>query len=276
LFETTATVTSGSGASGGSGPTGSTTSMSTTGSGGAGAGGAGSGGAIPSACAAAVRAATESGKLLWTTLDDLASVTSPMSGNGSAAQVQTTPAEDFVPALSNNGVRLDADDERVAFRQGGNINPQTGAIDFCYQPAANHTDDANHPFFGIVLASTTMQIPFLRLRKAANNNANALQLIASNGNAFMQWEIPGTAYTMNAGTWYRVTASWTFMGGSTAEAHVYLDGAELVPPNPPTGPLQMPPADAGGSLFVGAIQGQAWHAGGIIDEVVIYDHPIVP
>jgi hypothetical protein len=223
-------------------------------------------------------AAAQGGILYWSTLDDLASLTSPAVGNGAGAQVQTMPADDFVPALSGQGLQLDEDGERAGIALQDNFDPSQGTVDFCYQPFADHTDDQNHPFFGVGIGGGGMgNMPaFITLRKAASNNMYALQLIASDGNQFLQWEVPGSAYSLNANTWYRVTVAWSFQAGQQAEAHLYLDGVELTPMNPPSGMLTMPTPGAMSGILVGAIRNQTWHANGILDELVIYDAPIVP
>ena len=71
------------------------------GSGGGGPSSGGSGGTT-SPCAAGIEAASGDGVLLWTRLDDLASVENPGSGDGEGAIVQTSPANDFAPARASS------------------------------------------------------------------------------------------------------------------------------------------------------------------------------
>jgi hypothetical protein len=118
------------------------------------------------------------------------------------------------------------------------------------------------------------------MRKASNNNGNALQFLIVDANGTLgEWGVAGAGYSMNAGEWYRITVSWSLSPNSPPEAHVYLDGVELTVTTPPTQALNLPPADATGRMFIGAFNGTVdppWHANGVIDDFVIYSAPIVP
>lgn len=141
--------TTGSGASGESGgSTGSTGGGGcggTGGNGGSGAsGGNGGGGGSTTACAAGVAAASGTGVLLWTTLDDDSAIAAPVVGFGPGKHNGM-----FEPALSADGLRIDADGEWLELPQTGgtsamaNVNLNSGSLDFCYRPNADHADDNN-------------------------------------------------------------------------------------------------------------------------------------
>ncbi|MEQ9324294.1 MAG: hypothetical protein RIF41_34340 [Polyangiaceae bacterium] len=275
--------TSGSGASGGSG--GSTSSSGgsggTGGNGGTGAAGGngGSGGGPSTACAAGEAAASGNGVLLWTTLDDDSAVATPNVGFGPGKHTGT-----FEPALSADGLRVDADGEWLEFPQTGgtasmpNVDLNTGSLDFCYKPNADHTDDADR----MIMRVPTMA-GGLRFRKAGGANGNALQFIVvfSNGGpvGFVEWVVPSTDYTMNADEWYRLTATWSF--GTTSEVKLYLDGVELAVQAPAIAPpISLPTPDTMRPFVIGTdFDDQMmprWNIDGVVDELVVYDNPIVP
>lgn len=218
------------------------------------------------------------GLLLWTTLDDESSVTAPMTGAG-AGEVSTMPANDFVSALDGQGVMLDAAGEYIRFPQqsGGtdNIDLDQGTIDFCYRPNYDHLDSLNHGIFG---TGDIGGAGGLRIRKAAGNNNNALQVIA-NGGSFNELNIPSNAYAFVPDTWVRITVSWDFgVGMNEQNTHVYIDGVEVIDPNAPTGPVAVPGPDPAGFVYVGAVDDgdPPWSSDATIDDFKLYDSARVP
>jgi hypothetical protein len=215
------------------------------------------------------------GLLLWTTLDDAGSVTAPAVGAGSGTST-TAPIDDFVTALDDDGIRLDALAESVTYPQqvGGvaNIDFQRGTIDFCYQPNFDSFDSLDHEIFG----ANGPNGSFLRLRKAGGNNANALNMIVRDPTMTLaEFQAPTTNYTMSTGQWYRVTLSWDFtVGNAEQNIRMYLDGVELVPSNVPTGPLQMPPPDGDATMSIGAFGSGS--ADAVFDDFKLYGSALSP
>ena len=276
---------SGSGAVGGSGGAsgsgGSAGTGGASGSGGsAGTGGSGGTGGGSPTCHAGSR---PSGVLLHTTLDDAASITTPAAGDGTGSAFTTTPVDDFVPALIGNGIRLDAPNEDVGYRQRvgttANVNFQTGAIDFCYRPGYAHTDGVDHALFG----STTFgggNPGGIRIRKAGASNTNHFQVIYTDSTgAFGETGVPPTSFSWTAGQWVRVTVSWDFtVGASERNIRVFFDGVEAsVPPaTASTGPASMPMPATDEFIVIGSFRQQTWNPDGVIDEFYTYGTPIVP
>ena len=222
------------------------------------------------------------GLLLHTTLDDAAAVMTPVVGQG-AGQVNTNPADDFVPALNGDGVNLDEGGEFVRYPQqangGDNIDFTQGTIDFCYRPDYDHTDGQNHALFE---AQASMQSGggFLRVRKAAMNNNNTLQVLYREpgmGGQFGEFNADPSDYQLLAGEWYRITVSWDFtVGPQVQNIHLYIDGVEVIDNSPPTGPAQMPTPSPNEFVSVGVFTGQQWPASGVVDDFKLYDSALAP
>lgn len=260
-------ATSSGTASGGGGVGGAGT---TTGTGGTGTGGA------STSCAG-----NPAGALLFTTLDDAASISSPVAGSGLGAGHVTTPANDFIAALTGNGIRIDGPNEYVRFQEtaaGPNFSHVRGTLDFCYQPTYLPTDGANHHLFGTSGFSATGG---MRVRKAASNNANRFQVIILDDNSqFAGGEtaiLPGNVPFV-PGVWVRVTVSWDLMvAAGQQNTRVYFDGVE--PPYDTTaiGPASMPAASASEFVYVGAWDAvDSETASGVLDELKLYGQPLVP
>lgn len=215
------------------------------------------------------------GLLLWTTLDDAGSVAAPAVGAGSGTST-TAPIDDFVAALDDGGIRLDALAESVTYPQQvggvGNIDFERGTIDFCYQPNFDSFDSLDHQIFG----ANGPNGSFLRMRKAGGNNANALNIIVRDPSMTLaEFQAPSSNYSMSAGQWYRVTASWDFtVGAAEQNIRIYLDGVELVPSNVPTGPLQMPTPDGAATMSIGAFGNGS--ADAVFDDFKLYDSALSP
>lgn len=260
-------ATSSGTASGGGGSLGSST---TTGTGGNGTGG------NSASCAG-----NPAGALLFTTLDDAASIASPIAGSGLGAGQVTTPTNDFVAALTGNGIRIDGPNEYVRFQETAaspNFSHVRGTLDFCYQPTYSPTDGANHHLFGTSGFSANGG---MRVRKAASNNANRFQVIILDDNSqFAGGEtaiLPGNVPFV-PGVWVRVTVSWDLTVASGQQnTRVYFDGIEPPYDTTATGPASMPPVSASEFVYVGAwdaVDGET--ASGVLDELKLYDQPLVP
>ncbi len=224
----------------------------------------------------------DQGLLLHSTLDDAGAVMNPAVGAG-MGQVFTMPADDFVPGLDGDAVYIDAGAEFIRFPQrangNDNINFEQGTIDFCYRPDYDHTDGENHALFE-ARGSNMSGGGFIRVRKAAQNNANSFQVLfleAGNMATFGELAIDANDYAWTAGEWVRVTVSWDFtVGGNEQNLRAYLDGVELIDPDPPLGPQNMPSPGNMGNIFVGFFNMNDWPASGAIDDFKLYDSALAP
>jgi hypothetical protein len=219
------------------------------------------------------------GLLLYSTLDDAAAVSSPMVGAG-AGEVSTSPADDFVAAVYDDGVRLDDSAEYVRFPQssGGtpNIDFSRGTLEFCYRPDYDHLDSLDHAIFD---SGSNFGSGGMRIRKAAGSNGNAFQVIVmpAGGPPVNEFNGPSNTYAFVPGEWHRVTVSWDFaVAVGEPNIRVWIDGAELVDPSVPTGPLTAVAPDPAAYVWVGALEGGMWSADGVIDDFRVYDSALEP
>ena len=218
------------------------------------------------------------GLLLHSGLDDAASTMTPIVGNGSG-EWSMSPADDFVAALIDGGVNLDAPDEYVRFPQatgdGANIDLSMGTIDFCFRPNYDHLDSQNHAIFG---TGDLGSGGGLRIRKAAGDNGNAFQVIAIDTSMnFNEFNGSPNDYAFLPGEWYRVTVSWDFtVGQGEANIRVWIDGQELVDAGGPTGPTTMPTANQAGHIYVGSVDETGWGGDAVFDDFKLYDAALVP
>jgi concanavalin A-like lectin/glucanase superfamily protein len=206
--------------------------------------------------------------LFWTSLDDAEAVTTPAMGSGPGSSMG-----EFVASPSNGGIQIDQANEHVSYPQAAgtarNVVPTSGTFDFCFQPAASHDDGARHVFL-----SVPFQGGILRFEKDA---ANALAFEVATETESGRWEVPGSAYALAAGGWYRVTVAWMTNTGQPS-ALFYLDGAELAAEAPAMVPFVTAVADMPFLLGNDGTSSDAGllFAGGVLDEAAIYNQPLVP
>ena len=260
----------------------------TGGGGGAGASG-GAGGSAPLVCGPAPGTVGQS-LLLYTTLDDPASVTAPSAGDGSNAAVVTQPADDFQQVGCGPGaVQIDAATEMVTFRQrvGGtdHIDFDRGTLDFNFVPGPGFSVMGSQDFFFFV-ADTGGNGGF-RMRKANDANLNHLQFLIIDGNGFVgEAQVRPTDLPFVQGTPTRITITWDFTV-SGQQVRIYFDGVEAPYPDG-TGPNDngsgivadttpnMPSPRNDEDIVIGNEPAGQDPAHGLIDDFKIYDEVIVP
>jgi parallel beta-helix repeat protein len=156
-----------------------------------------------------ISARAQTPPLLYTTLDNAASVSSPASGTGTGSSVQTTPANDFVTGKAGNGVRIDASGEYVRFAQTDgsvqNVELDQGTVDLWYQPSYAHTDGLRHSIVGI--GTWGSGGIFLEKNNASNNNNLTVYTFDSSGN-FKPTNVPPSSYSWQAGDWVHLRLTW--------------------------------------------------------------------
>lgn len=175
-----------------------------------------------------------SGQLFYSTLDGPAAVTSPAVGNGGAATISTTPADDFVPARVSNGLRADAIGERVLLPQMGgavqNVEHERGTIEFWYQPFYDHDDSNKYAIAGTggwKADNSTRGSIHLGKHNASNQNMIFLIMFDANG---VRWEhnVQASDYAWNAGDWVLIRFTWDMtVPAGEPNMRLYLNGVEL-------------------------------------------------
>lgn len=213
--------------------------------------------------------------VIYTTLDDAASVLSPAVGDGTGASL--IPNDGFVAGLCGQALRIDDTGELVSYAQVVGNSPQfdydLGAIDFWYQPGFDHTDGLNHHLFGTEDFSTGG----IRIRKAAANNGNNFQVIFFNGaGGLFETQVAPSDYRLSPGQWVRITVSWNTQRSGNA-VRIFFDAQEATYATTAKGPFSMPPASSNDSMFLGA-----WHGGdpevadGLLDDFKLYTSELTP
>jgi hypothetical protein len=202
--------------------------------------------------------------LFWTTLDDAAAVSTPQVGSGPG-----TSMGDF----AGGGLRIDGANEHVSYPQAvgpnRNVVPTSGTFDFCFQPASGHDDGARHTFLSVPFVGGV-----LRFEKT---EANALAFSVATETEAGTWEVPSSGYSLDAGSWYRLTVAWTTNTGQPS-ALFYVDGQELAAAAPASVPFINTVADQPFLIGNDGTTGDAGlrFAGGVLDEAAIYNQPLEP
>ncbi len=218
--------------------------------------------------------------LLYTTLDDAASVLAPAVGTGTGAVIQTSPVNDFVPGETGNGIRIDAASEHVRFQETDgttkNVELDAGTAEFWYKPNYAHTDGVFHNIFGIGDPNLPGR---LRLYKAGSGMANDLRFEFRDAAGTWRYAaVKSMNYSWSAGQWIKVRVTWDSQSASGVQnARIYLNDTEPVYGTVPTGPFSMPQESASQYIVLGnSYTNTPAHTTGVIDEFRIYEGALPP
>jgi arylsulfatase A-like enzyme len=222
--------------------------------------------------------------LLQTTLEDAAAVSAPLGGTGAGSTIVTTPANDFVPAQSGNGIRIDGTGEYVRFGQSdgttANIDFQRGAVDFWYQPFSAHSDGQRRTLISLgQFGSASTGAHGIHIEKDPQNTLH-VYVIDSNVR-LKELTVTSANYSWAAGQWVNLRLTWDFSVAAGAQStRLYVNGAEpAYTLNTLLGPLSMAAPSSTRFLFLGnrgTNSNSSTPANGILDEVVLYSEPTPP
>jgi hypothetical protein len=207
---------------------------------------------------------------LYSTLDSELAITQPEVGElgfvGNAV-------DDYHGDLCGTSINIDQSGDYVKYHYQDNgvqhFSPLVGALDFWYRPTFEHTDGLNHHLFSTANWQTAGGF---RIRKAASNNANALQVIV--GSAALQTlelSVAADDYALSPGVWARVTMVW-YLGPELERRYVrlFVDGklkGELEAP----ATFQMAP-DVNGYFVFGVWDfADPEHASGLLDDLKVFN-----
>lgn len=225
-------------------------------------------------------AATSGSPLLYTTLNNLITVTTPSNGTGAGASIKTTPARDFVTGHDQKGIRINAKNEYVRFRElsGGiqNVELDQGTVDFWYQPAYLNTDGLPYRIFGIGPLNGAGSIA-LHKRNGSVNNDLIVQ-IRDNANQTLATSVAPPNYSWVAGQWVNLRVTWdSKVAPGIQNTRIYLDGQEPVYTTFSTGPFTMRAEASTQYIYVGnAGASTGFHANGVLDDFAVYGVVLLP
>jgi hypothetical protein len=206
---------------------------------------------------------------LYSTLDDAVAITEPMIGE---LGFVSNDEGDYHGDHCGLGINVDQSYDYVKFHHQDNgvqhYSPVVGSMDFWYMPAYEHTDGLNHHLFG---AANWATAGGFRMRKAAQNNDNAFQVIvASSTLSTIELSVPADQYSLSPGEWTRITLIW-YLGPDMPERFVrlFMDGTlvdEIEAPN-----SFVMESDEGGYFTLGVWSfGDPEHAAGILDDFKVF------
>jgi hypothetical protein len=206
---------------------------------------------------------------LYSTLDSAVAITEPMIGE---LGFVGNDEGDYHGDHCGLGINVDQSYDYVKFHHQDNgvqhYSPVVGSMDFWYMPSYEHTDGLNHHLFG---AASWATVGGFRMRKAAENNGNAFQVIvASSALETMELSVPADQYSLSPGEWTRITLVW-YLGADMPERFVrlFMDGTlvgEIEAPN-----SFFMESDEGGYFTLGVWDfGDPEHAAGILDDFKVF------
>lgn len=228
--------------------------------------------------------APATGAILYTTLDDAASVLTPAAGAGIGAAIASAPANDFVPARVANGFHADAIGERILLRQFDgtrqNVELERGTMEFLYRPAYSHNDNLKYTIAGTGSWGSPPSRGSLHFGKHNNSNGNDIFLIFFDA-AGTRYEhnVRAANYGWRAGDWLLVRITWDFsVAPGVQNLHLYLNGTELpLTGQVARGPQQVPAEKASEMLYIGSRDtAGSIIPNGVYDEFRIYDRVLPP
>ena len=176
--------------------------------------------------------------------------------DGAAGEIGTSIGVTLTDGLHGQAA-LFAGNSRLIYDTAGNIDRQSGAIEFWFRPNWQGNDFQSYVLFE---AGNTW---FNRLR-IAKDGANNLR--------FMVWDNQtefGAAYNVNhwvAGQWYHIAATWRAGQG----IQLFVDGALRSSDQAAAVPATLP-----ATMTIGAANFEPWRAEGSIDELRISGWPRV-
>ena len=218
--------------------------------------------------------ATSAIPLLYSKLNNQVTVTSPVNGSGSGATIKTTPARDFVVGHDGNGIRINAKNEYVRFRERygaiQNIELDQGTVDFWYQPFYPPTDGQPYRLFGVGPLNAAGSIALLK-RNGTGNNELVVQ-IRDNANRTLGTTVAPANYSWVAGQWVNIRVTWdSKVGPGIQNTRIYLDGQEPTYTAFSAGPFTMRAEATTQYIYVGnAGSSTGYHASGILDDFMVY------
>jgi N-acetylglucosamine-6-sulfatase len=218
--------------------------------------------------------------LLYTTLDDIASVSNPVNGTGAGSSIVTTPANDFVPGHIGNGINIDAAAEYVRFVQISgatkNIELSKGTIDFWYEPNYNKNDGVSHRIFGFGTRNGKGSFGLYK-RTAGFGNDLYVVFIDSQSKNHETTIVPGS-FNWSAGQWVNLRITWDSTAGAGIQnTRIYMNGQEMQYQSISTGSFPMPAENSSAYIYIGSVAvNESKTASGILDEVEIYENVYPP
>lgn len=264
-------------------PGGSTTTTGTTtgGGGSSGAGGhaggsagtGGSGGGTPSNCGTNLN---HLALVFYSTLDDLAAVTSPVVGSGQNAQVVTTPENDFVSQTPcDGGIQIDQAAEFVSFPEQATW--ARGTLALWYLPQADTLQAPDKHLFATNAGATSPRIRVGFLGNSSPNPGFVVRILDGNGGMAETRVIESTSQ-LPIGTWIHIRVTWDTNAAEVDQnVHVYFDDIEPTYAAASTGAITPNPGANKAVMYFGAWDGtDPGVAHGVLDDVMLWSDVVPP
>jgi len=175
---------------------------------------------------------------IWTTLDNLAAITTANIGTGVAEGTFS-----YQQALDGDGIFLENAATGVRMNYGSatsvSFNPNEGTADFCYRPNYDADDVSWHTLFHVGAGSS-----YLELRRqgalsdvacdgagGAGSVTGNLQVVGvengDNADIVNVYAAP-TLHNLARGEWRRITLSWNFnIKNGEDNVFLFIDGASI-------------------------------------------------
>jgi len=214
--------------------------------------------------------------LLYITLDNSSSVTSPQTGTGAGASLAGTPT--FVAGQVGQAMNIDANQEYARFQLMDGVRQNAeltkGTVEFWYKPNYNHNDGLRHNIFSIGSFGSPGSITLVK----GGGNELGLFYFDSTGTGKEASEISGSNYSWTAGQWVKIRATWDFTVSSGIQnTRIYLNDTERTYGFTTTGPVSMPAESMSQHIYIGnrsTTDGN--HADGVFDEFKIWSGALAP
>ncbi len=230
------------------------------------AGGTSSGGSAGSGGSSVTCGSTDSALLLYTTCDDDTSIQTPAQGVGPGIAT----VHGYEGGVCGNAARIDGDGYGITYPKSGNVDFTRGTLDFHFRPDASNTDGVRRGFFHV---ENSTAAGGLGVEKTAGD---AFEVSANDGSTFLATTVPSSNYAWQKGQWVHITVTWDFTQppGSVA-MRVFFDGVEANYSKTGKTPLGISSAAGGESIHFGS-RGDVFPAGGLLDEIKVFDKAIPP
>ena len=178
----------------------------------------------------------------------------------------------------DQGIVVDEQNEYAQWRMEtasyGNAAFLTGTVELSFNPVFMTLDGKEHRLFALGGTAGSG----ILLRKGAQNQGNATQILTYLGGVQVGLtEVDSNNFWFFPGTWETIRITWDFtVGAGVQNVHLYFNDAEHTYANTSTGPVAFPMATTERITLGAWTTADKAVAGGIFDEIRIWDQVVPP